>query len=60
MKDVQKVQPSESQVYSGITSFLWIVEPLWGLLTDAAPIWGIAAGLISCLRLKYTKSFNFF
>ncbi|CAN4075737.1 unnamed protein product [Withania somnifera] len=40
MKDVQKVQPSESQVYSGITSIPWIIKPLWGLLTDAVPILG--------------------
>ncbi|KAL8552836.1 hypothetical protein ACS0TY_001502 [Phlomoides rotata] len=40
MKDVQKVQPSEAQLYSGITSIPWIVKPLWGLLTDAVPISG--------------------
>ncbi|KAL0330884.1 UNVERIFIED_CONTAM: putative folate-biopterin transporter 2 [Sesamum angustifolium] len=40
MKDVQKVQPSEAQVYSGITSIPWIVKPLWGLLTDVVPISG--------------------
>lgn len=40
MKDVQKVQPSEAQVYSGITSIPWIVKPLWGLLTDVVPILG--------------------
>lgn len=40
MKDVQKVQPSEAQVYSGITSIPWIVKPLWGLLTDVVPIFG--------------------
>lgn len=40
MKDVQKVQPSESQVYSGITSIPWMVKPLWGLFTDAVPILG--------------------
>ncbi|XP_021275745.1 probable folate-biopterin transporter 2 isoform X2 [Herrania umbratica] len=40
MKDVQKVQPSESQVYSGITSIPWIVKPIWGLLTDVVPIRG--------------------
>ncbi|OVA07494.1 Biopterin transport-related protein BT1 [Macleaya cordata] len=39
-KDVQKVQPSESQIYSGVTSFPWIVKPLWGLLTDVVPIFG--------------------
>ncbi|XVE97319.1 hypothetical protein REPUB_Repub03eG0009400 [Reevesia pubescens] len=40
MKDVQKVQPSESQVYSGITYIPWIVKPIWGLLTDVVPIMG--------------------
>lgn len=40
MKDVQKVQPSESQVYSGIVNIPWIVKPLWGLLTDVVPIFG--------------------
>ncbi|KZV47279.1 hypothetical protein F511_07702 [Dorcoceras hygrometricum] len=40
MKDVQKVQPSEAQVYSGITSIPWIIKPLWGLLTDVVPILG--------------------
>lgn len=39
-KDVQKVQPSEAQVYSGITYIPWIVKPLWGLLTDVVPIVG--------------------
>ncbi|CAA7408112.1 unnamed protein product [Spirodela intermedia] len=39
-KDVQKVQPSESQVYQGITSIPWMVKPLWGLLTDLVPIGG--------------------
>ncbi|KAJ0965806.1 hypothetical protein J5N97_026944 [Dioscorea zingiberensis] len=36
-KDVQMVQPSEAQVYQGITSLPWIVKPLWGLLTDVLP-----------------------
>lgn len=40
MKDVQKVQPSEAQVYSGITSIPWMVKPIWGLLTDLVPILG--------------------
>lgn len=40
MKDVQKVQPSEAQIYAGITSIPWIVKPLWGLLTDVLPIFG--------------------
>ncbi|KAL5733225.1 hypothetical protein ACOSQ2_032917 [Xanthoceras sorbifolium] len=46
MKDVQKVQPSEAQVYAGITSIPWIVKPLWGLLTDVLPIFG-------CCRRPY-------
>ncbi|KAJ6354767.1 hypothetical protein OIU77_005380 [Salix suchowensis] len=40
MKDVQKVQPSESQIYQGIISIPWLVKPLWGLLTDLLPILG--------------------
>ncbi|KAK4799862.1 hypothetical protein SAY86_025227 [Trapa natans] len=40
MKDVQKVQPSEAQIYSGITSIPWIIKPIWGLLTDVVPIAG--------------------
>ncbi|KAL3650933.1 hypothetical protein CASFOL_007336 [Castilleja foliolosa] len=40
MKDVQKVQPSEAQVYSGITSIPWIIKPVWGLLTDVVPVFG--------------------
>ncbi|KAK8964686.1 putative folate-biopterin transporter 2 [Platanthera guangdongensis] len=52
-KDVQKVRPSESQVYQGISSLPWIVKPLWGLLTDIVPVAGyrrrpyfILAGMI--------------
>ncbi|KAA8542015.1 hypothetical protein F0562_023167 [Nyssa sinensis] len=40
MKDEQKVQPSEAQVYFGIIQIPWIVKPLWGLLTDIVPIIG--------------------
>lgn len=40
MKDVQKVQPSEAQIYQGITSIPWMVKPLWGLMTDVIPLLG--------------------
>lgn len=40
MKDIQKVQPSEAQIYSGIVSIPWIIKPLWGLFTDVVPIAG--------------------
>ncbi|PKI65954.1 hypothetical protein CRG98_013620, partial [Punica granatum] len=40
MKDEQKLEPSEAQVYSGIIQIPWIVKPLWGLLTDTLPIFG--------------------
>ncbi|MQM14316.1 hypothetical protein Taro_047243 [Colocasia esculenta] len=57
-KDVQKVQPSEAQVYHGITSIPWIVKPLWGLLTDVLPIAGyrrrpyfILAGLLGVISM---------
>ncbi|CAL1385197.1 unnamed protein product [Linum trigynum] len=53
MKDVQKVQPSESQIYQGLISIPWLVKPIWGLLTDVIPILGfrrrpyfILAGLL--------------
>ncbi|KAF8392987.1 hypothetical protein HHK36_021228 [Tetracentron sinense] len=68
MKDVQKVQPSEAQVYSGITLIPWIVKPLWGLLTDVLPIAGyrrrpyfVLAGLlgvISMLLLSLQKKLH--
>lgn len=68
MKDVQKVQPSEAQVYAGITSIPWIVKPLWGLLTDVLPIFGyrrrpyfIFAGLlgaIAMLLLSYHENLH--
>lgn len=40
MKDVQKVQPSEAQVYTGFIKIPWIVKPVWGLLTDVLPVMG--------------------
>lgn len=40
MKDEQKLQPSEAQVYVGIIQLPWVVKPLWGLLTDTLPILG--------------------
>ncbi|XP_019248142.1 PREDICTED: probable folate-biopterin transporter 3 isoform X2 [Nicotiana attenuata] len=40
MKDEQKLQPSEAQIYFGIIQLPWVVKPLWGLLTDTLPIFG--------------------
>lgn len=40
MKDEQKVQPSEAQIFFGIIQLPWVVKPLWGLLTDIVPIFG--------------------
>lgn len=40
MKDEQKLQPSEAQVYFGLIQIPWIVKPLWGLLTDTVPVLG--------------------
>lgn len=54
MKDEQKMQPSEAQVYFGIIQIPWVVKPLWGLLTDTVPILGyrrrpyfVSAGICS-------------
>ena len=40
MKDVQKLQPSEAQIYQGVHSIPWMVKPLWGLMTDVIPMFG--------------------
>lgn len=68
MKDVQKVQPSEAQVYAGITYIPWIVKPIWGILTDVVPILGYhrrpyfilagALGVISMLFLSLDKDLH--
>ncbi|XP_072962043.1 probable folate-biopterin transporter 3 [Typha angustifolia] len=57
-KDVQRLQPSEAQVYQGITSLPWIVKPFWGLLTDVIPVAGyrrrpyfILAGLLGAISM---------
>lgn len=70
MKDVQKVQPSEAQVYSGITTIPWIVKPIWGILTDVIPILGYhrrpyfilagAIGVISMLFLSLDEDLHIF
>ncbi|RAL47951.1 hypothetical protein DM860_015738 [Cuscuta australis] len=68
MKDVQKVQPSEAQVYSGVTSIPWLVKPFWGILTDVVPILGYhrrpyfifagALGIVSMLFLSLHKNLH--
>ncbi|KAJ4957957.1 hypothetical protein NE237_025068 [Protea cynaroides] len=67
-KDVQKVQPSEAQVYTGIISIPWIVKPLYGLLTDVLPVAGYrrrpyfifagVLGIISMLLLSLLKKLH--
>ncbi|KAF2301556.1 hypothetical protein GH714_025780 [Hevea brasiliensis] len=58
MKDEQKVQPSEAQVYFGLLQIPWIIKPLWGLLTDTLPILGyrrrpyfVFAGFLSMITM---------
>ncbi|KAG8379581.1 hypothetical protein BUALT_Bualt07G0103800 [Buddleja alternifolia] len=41
MKDEQKLQPSEAQIYFAFIQMPWIVKPLWGLFTDTVPIAGL-------------------
>ncbi|XP_059642786.1 probable folate-biopterin transporter 2 [Cornus florida] len=60
MKDVQKVQPSEAQVYSGIINIPWIIKPIWGLLTDVVPVFGhrrrpyfILAGVLGVISMLF-------
>ncbi|XAR71484.1 hypothetical protein NMG60_11028761 [Bertholletia excelsa] len=59
-KDVQKVQPSESQIFSGIIQIPWIVKPAWGILTDVVPVLGyhrrpyfIFAGLLGVFSMLF-------
>ncbi|KAM3268917.1 putative folate-biopterin transporter 3 [Capsicum chacoense] len=58
MKDEQKLQPSEAQIYAGVIQIPWMVKPLWGLLTDTLPIIGyrrrpyfILAGLLGAFAM---------
>ncbi|KAJ4958387.1 hypothetical protein NE237_025498 [Protea cynaroides] len=39
-KDVQMVQPSSVQIFSGLYYIPWLMKPIWGLLTDVFPIRG--------------------
>ncbi|GFP81448.1 probable folate-biopterin transporter 6 [Phtheirospermum japonicum] len=39
-KDVQKVQPSEVQLFIGLYYIPWVMKPVWGLLTDVFPVRG--------------------
>ncbi|XP_048133554.1 probable folate-biopterin transporter 6 [Rhodamnia argentea] len=52
-KDVQRVNPSSVQLYSGLYYIPWVMKPLWGLLTDVFPVMGyrrrpyfVAAGVL--------------
>ncbi|KAJ3677164.1 hypothetical protein LUZ60_002888 [Juncus effusus] len=39
-KDVQKIQPSDVQMLSGLYYIPWIMKPVWGILTDVFPVFG--------------------
>lgn len=68
MKDEQKVQPSEAQVFFGMIQLPWVIKPLWGLLTDILPIIGYRRrpyfifagflGVISMLSLALHKKMH--
>ncbi|CAN1121433.1 Probable folate-biopterin transporter 3 [Linum perenne] len=58
MKDDQKLQPSEAQLFFGLLQLPWIVKPLWGLLTDTLPVLGyrrrpyfIFAGFLTAISM---------
>ncbi|PON68346.1 Folate-biopterin transporter [Parasponia andersonii] len=55
-KDVQQVQPSVVQLYTGLYSIPWVMKPIWGLMTDVFPVKGyrrrpyfVLAGFIGAL-----------
>lgn len=70
MKDEQKVQPSEAQIYQGVTSIPWMVKPIWGLMTDVIPILGYrrrpyfmfsgVLGIVAMLFLSLHKRLHIF
>ncbi|CAO2815976.1 unnamed protein product [Amaranthus hypochondriacus] len=70
MKDVQKVQPSEAQIYQGFTSIPWMVKPIYGLMTDVIPILGYhrrpyfifagVLGIVPMLFLSFHKKMHIF
>ncbi|KMT16948.1 hypothetical protein BVRB_2g044180 [Beta vulgaris subsp. vulgaris] len=70
MKDVQKVQPSEAQIYQGFTSIPWMVKPIYGLMTDVVPILGYhrrpyfifagVLGIVPMLFLSFHKKMHIF
>ena len=39
-KDVQRIQPSVVQLYTGLYSIPWVMKPIWGLMTDVFPVRG--------------------
>ncbi|KAJ1700394.1 hypothetical protein LUZ63_000173 [Rhynchospora breviuscula] len=39
-KDVQKIQPSAVQMFSGLYYIPWLMKPVWGVLTDVFPVYG--------------------
>lgn len=39
-KDVQKVQPSAVQMFSGFYYIPWLMKPVWGVLTDVFSVYG--------------------
>ncbi|KAJ3677172.1 hypothetical protein LUZ60_002896 [Juncus effusus] len=62
-KDVQKIQPSTVQLISGFNTIPWIMKPVWGVLTDAFPVWGyrrrpyfIFAGIIGTIASLIVSS----
>ncbi|KAL9233934.1 hypothetical protein vseg_008866 [Gypsophila vaccaria] len=70
MKDVQKLQPSQAQIYQGVTSIPWMVKPIWGLMTDVVPMLGYhrrpyfifagVLGIIPMLFLSLHKKLHIF
>lgn len=59
MKDEQKLQPSEAQVYHGMIMIPWIVKPLWGLLTDTVPVAGHRRRPYFVFAGKYNVSYKY-
>ena len=64
-KDVQKVQPSVSQIYIGFYYIPWILKPVLGLLTDVFPVMGylrrpyfVVAGVVGAVSAAVELEFE--
>src|SRR3989344_755521 len=40
LKDVLKMTASQASYFGAVTMLGWVIKPLWGMISDAVPIFG--------------------